>query len=374
MLRAPRAFPPRQHRDEGKQPCPRRRTLRLLKLRRSNHAERLIRSKRRHRTTSLRPTFYRTWGATNTIAQQGSRENRERRSPNTNSGVTGIKLAARPLWRKAKRLQVGCASSCELDWGRLETLDGPKDDALALHIDDDRLADPEFLPENLLREGVLDELLDRPAKRTSTERRVVALLGHELLGLSRQLDPDALGFELLADPADQEVHDLGDLGDQQLVEDDDLVDAVQEFGAEVRLQRLLHLLLHPLVRDRFAGLGESDRGLAEVRGAEVGRHDQHGVLEVDRSTLGVGETPVFEDLEQRVEDVRVRLLHFVEEHDGEGLATHGFGQLTTLVVADVARRRADEARHGVLFHVLAHVELDERILVAEEELGERLCE
>src|SRR3954470_17902017 len=42
-----------------------------------------------------------------------------------------------------------------------------------------------------------------------------------------------------------------------------------------------------------------------------------------------------------------------------------------LGVADVAGRRADEARHRVLLHVLRHVDADHRLLVAEEELGER---
>ena len=53
------------------------------------------------------------------------------------------------------------------------------------------------------------------------------------------------------------------------------------------------------------------------------------------------------------------------------LAAHGLGELAALVVADVARRRADEPRHGVLLHVLRHVDADHRVLVAEQELGER---
>src|SRR5690242_21959197 len=37
-----------------------------------------------------------------------------------------------------------------------------------------------------------------------------------------------------------------------------------------------------------------------------------------------------------------------------GTAAHRFGELPALFVADVARRRADQARHRVLLHVLAH--------------------
>src|ERR1700738_4963040 len=43
-----------------------------------------------------------------------------------------------------------------------------------------------------------------------------------------------------------------------------------------------------------------------------------------------------------------------------------------LVVANVSRRRADQAAHGVLLHVLGHVELDQGRFVTEQELGQRL--
>ena len=47
--------------------------------------------------------------------------------------------------------------------------------------------------------------------------------------------------------------------------------------------------------------------------------------------------PVLEDLQEDVEDVRVRLLDLVEEQHRVGLAPHGLGQLAALVVADVSR-------------------------------------
>src|SRR3954449_10373242 len=48
------------------------------------------------------------------------------------------------------------------------------------------------------------------------------------------------------------------------------------------------------------------------------------------------------------------------------------GQLAALVEADVSRRRADQPADVVPLHELAHVDLDERVLAAEHELGERL--
>ena len=107
---------------------------------------------------------------------------------------------------------------------------------------------------------------------------------------------------------------------------------------------------------------------------DVRGHDQHGVLEVDGAALAVGQAAVVEDLQERVEDVGVGLLDLVEQHDRVGAAADRLGQLAALVVADVAGRRADQARDGVPLHVLGHVDADHRVLGVEEELGERAGE
>ena len=57
-----------------------------------------------------------------------------------------------------------------------------------------------------------------------------------------------------------------------------------------------------------------------------------------------------------------------------GPAADRLGELAALVVADVAGRRADEPRDGVLLHVLRHVDADHRVLGVEHELGERAGE
>ena len=54
------------------------------------------------------------------------------------------------------------------------------------------------------------------------------------------------------------------------------------------------------------------------------------------------------------------------------MAAHLLGQLPGLVVADIARRRADQAGHRVLFHVLAHVDGDERVNGVEQLAGQLL--
>ena len=108
--------------------------------------------------------------------------------------------------------------------------------------------------------------------------------------------------------------------------------------------------------------------LVVATGAQVGRQDQHRVAEVHRPSLSIGQAAFVEDLQEDVEDVRVSLLHLVEEHDGVRATAHRLGQLTALVVADVSRRGTNQAGDGVLLAELGHVDADHRVLVVEEEL------
>ena len=69
----------------------------------------------------------------------------------------------------------------------------------------------------------------------------------------------------------------------------------------------------------------------------------------------------------------MRLFDLIEQHDRVGTPPHRFGELARLFVANVSRRRADHSRHGVLLLVLRHVDADHRLLVVEQQLGERAC-
>ena len=107
---------------------------------------------------------------------------------------------------------------------------------------------------------------------------------------------------------------------------------------------LLELFVDPLLHPVVVGLRvtldlESELESArDITRTEVGRHDDDGVLEVHLTTLRVGQATVFEDLQQRVEDVRVGLLHLVEEDDRERLPADLLRELTALFVSDISRR------------------------------------
>jgi hypothetical protein len=96
------------------------------------------------------------------------------------------------------------------------------------------------------------------------------------------------------------------------------------------------------------------------------------LLEVDRAALAVGQAAVVQHLQQHVEHIRMRLLDLVEQDHLIGPAAHRLGQRAALLIADIARRRADQAGDRVLLHVLRHVDAHHRLVVVEQERGQRL--
>ena len=228
----------------------------------------------------------------------------------------------------------------------------------------------------MLGQRVLEQALDGAAQRTGAECGVRAFLCDEPARLVGQVDRHVLRDHAVAQVADHEMDDLDDLLLGQALENDNLVDTVEEF----RPEQLLHLG-HDATLDLLVGQAlvrlrrEAERlCLDDVARADVRRHDDDRVAEIDRATLAVGKATFLENLQQDVEDIRMRLLDLVEQHDRVRTLAHSLGELAALVESNVARRRTHETRNGVLLHVLGHVEADQRVLGVEQELGKRLRE
>ena len=200
--------------------------------------------------------------------------------------------------------------------------------------------------QDLLGQRVLHLLLDHALQGPRAVGRVVALVGEPRARRVVQLQGELAVGEQLLQPADLDVDDRRHLIAPQAVEQDDLVDAVQELGPELGAHLRHDVGPHGVHVLALLLVGE------ELR-ADVGRHDDQRVLEVDGAALAVGQAAVVEHLQEHVEHVRVRLLDLVEQHHLVGAPAHGLGERAALLVADVARRRADQAGDGVLLHVLA---------------------
>ena len=165
---------------------------------------------------------------------------------------------------------------------------------------------------------------------------------------------------------DGEFDDLREVVLGERLEDHDVVEPVDELG----LERLAHQ--HLQACSRFC----SDDSVGSMRIGEP-RFDVRIRITFLKSTVRPWPSvrrPSSMHLQQHVEDLGVRLLDLVEQHDAVRAPAHGLGELAALLVADVAGRGADEPRDGVLLAVLRHVDAHHGVLVVEEELGERLRE
>src|SRR6185436_14847764 len=105
------------------------------------------------------------------------------------------------------------------------------------------------------------------------------------------------------------------------MEDHYVVDAIEKFRFEMRPQLLQHSVANLLL----VALSILNLARAEIRG-----HDQNGVLEVDRASLGISQPAVIQNLEQDIKDIRVRLLNLVKQHHSIRAAANRFGQLPAL--------------------------------------------
>ena len=224
----------------------------------------------------------------------------------------------------------------------------------------------------MFRERILEVAFHRPAHRTRTVGRVIAFLDEEFLGRLVQFHPDVL----VPDPpeyfVDFEVDDPDEVRLLEHVEDNEVVESVEEFRFEVPLGLLRDLVLHRgvVVGVRSDGTEAHDILLLDEFRPHVRGQNDDGVPEIDLAAEAVRDGAFFEDLKQKVHDIRMGLLDLVEKHHTVRTAPHGLAQLAAFLVAHVPRRTANEPARRELLHVFRHVDLDESIRVAKHEFSE----
>src|SRR5205823_9062571 len=139
--------------------------------------------------------------------------------------------------------------------------------------DADAVARSELSLEDLLRQRILDLLLDGPLQRSRTVHRIETGLSEAVAGGIIERQVHVALDQALAEVEELDVDDGADLLRAEGMEDHDVVDAVDELGPEALLHDLHHRALHL----RVVLLA---RVLLDDLRAEVGRHDDHGVAEV----------------------------------------------------------------------------------------------
>src|SRR5579872_1812484 len=108
-------------------------------------------------------------------------------------------------------------------------------------------------------------------------------------------------FQARAQAVDLDIDDTLDLVTRDLVENDDLIDAVDELRSEALFaQTLPHCALYLVLVHAII--------FVQPEIAHVTGHDDDGILEIDCAPLAIRQTTIIEQLQQNVEDIRGRLL------------------------------------------------------------------
>ncbi len=216
-------------------------------------------------------------------------------------------------------------------------------------------------------------LLQGALERARTEVGVVANFGQPLARLGCEFHLQAKVLQAAFDVRHLQVNDLRHLLQAERREGDDLVNAVDEFGAEGLFKLGLDFALR-LALFAVASVTQKTQaaGATDIFGAQVAGHNQHRVAEINDMPLSIGQAAIVEDLQQRVPHLGMGFFDLVEEDHPVGAAAHSLGELTAFFVTHVPWGRAEQPRDGVLLVVLAHVNAHQGILIVKHEFGQRL--
>jgi len=111
----------------------------------------------------------------------------------------------------------------------------------------------------------------------------------------------------------EQIDDAQQVVVAERVEDDNFVQAVEKLRIERPLYFVHHHFFHALETGFIGARLETDGGaLLQMTRAQVGSHDDDGVAKIHGVAQAVRQLAVFENLQENVEDVRVRLLDFVQ--------------------------------------------------------------
>ena len=154
-----------------------------------------------------------------------------------------------------------------------------------------RVALFDFAGNNFFAQLRFDRVSQKTFERARAEVCVETFFGKRTDCLVRPREPNVdLIFQPLAQSLEQNFCNGFDLLLGQRLEDDDIIDSVQKFGAEIIFEQIFYNRLgfgESLVRD------ETDfRALKNFLRAEVARHDDDRVFEIYDAAFAVSQTSV----------------------------------------------------------------------------------
>ena len=103
-----------------------------------------------------------------------------------------------------------------------------------------------------------------------------------------------------------------------------------------------------------------------MRCAEVAGHDDDRIAEIYRTSLGIGQPSIIQDLQEKIEEIRRCLFYFIEQHDTIRFFPYCVSKLCSFFIPHISRRSTDQAGYAVLFHILTHIDAYHRFFTAKK--------
>jgi hypothetical protein len=102
-----------------------------------------------------------------------------------------------------------------------------------------------------------------------------------------------------------------------------------------------------------------------IRGAEIRREDDDRLVERHTAPPRIGQPTLVQDLQQQIENLRMCLFDFIEQHDAVRTLPQRTAELAVAIVPDVPRRSSQQPRNRMPLLVFRHVDGDQPPLVFE---------
>ena len=162
---------------------------------------------------------------------------------------------------------------------------------IILHGNDNGIAFFYLICQNHLGCQGLHVLLDITLQRPCTVDRIISIVHDILHSFLRQTDGQLLILQTSVQIGNDQMNDTADIIFGQRLEQDRLIQTVQKFRTEMSPQ-VVHDCRLCL---RLDGAVFVDT-VQQIACADVGGHDQYGILEVYSTTLRIGDTPIIQYL------------------------------------------------------------------------------
>ena len=150
------------------------------------------------------------------------------------------------------------------------------------------------------------------------------------------------------------------------MEEDCFIQSVEKFGAESTSE---------FCQDGFlsfrCNVAVAVNPFQQILTSQVGSEDNDRVFEVNSPSLRIGYSPVIQNLEQDIKDIRMCFFNLIKEDNAVWFPAHSFCQLTAFIVTYVSRRSPDQTGDREFFHVLCHINSDNIMFVVKQAFGQR---